>query len=286
MVIGSHTFDPGAGDSCDGGVSTVSRFNSSPLVQSVANLTMNGVNVGTSQYINGFRRAEFWSSIGGSSSYQNGLSFTTAAEVSVSTGSAGITYASGCNLLGIVSNSSLDSFLRTTLIPSLTSSGVISPTKFALFLLRNVVQSTSYPPSVSHCCVLGYHSAAGSPVQTYGVMEWDTTGDFGAGVADGAVASHEIAEWMDDPLGNNPTPAWGNVGQVSGCQGNLEVGDPLSGTLVAFTMNGKTYHMQELGFFSWYFNSQGTASLGAGGKFSSNGKFSGPSKACPPGGTY
>jgi hypothetical protein len=117
-------------------------------------------------------------------------------------------------------------------------------------------------------------------------MDWDITGDFGPTVADASVASHEIAEFMDDPLGTNPTPAWGNVGQVSGCQNNLEVGDPLTGTpLLSYMLSGKTYHVQELAFFSWYYNSNGTPSLGAGGKFSSNGTFGGPSKACSPGGT-
>jgi hypothetical protein len=51
------------------------------------------------------------------------------------------------------------------------------------------------------------------------------------------------------------------------------------------TMNGKEYQMQELAFFSWYFNEAGAPSVGAGGKFSSNGTFQGPAKACPPGGT-
>jgi len=91
---------------------------------------------------------------------------------------------------------------------------------------------------------------------------------------------------MDDPLAYNATPPWGNVGQVSGCQSNWEVGDPLSGILMPpITMNGKEYQMQELAFFSWYFNEDSAPSVGAGGKFSSNGTFQGPAKACPPGGT-
>ena len=48
---------------------------------------------------------------------------------------------------------------------------------------------------------------------------------------------------------------------------------------------GKVYHMQELGFFSWYFNKLGVVSPGAGGKLSSNGTFQRTSKACPPGST-
>jgi hypothetical protein len=90
---------------------------------------------------------------------------------------------------------------------------------------------------------------------------------------------------MNDPLGSNATPPWGGIGQVAAgsCQDNFEVGDPLTGTLFAIALNGYTYHMQELAFFSWFFNSPTTASLGAGGVFSSNGTFTGD---CPPGGTY
>ena len=286
VTIGTTVFDPSAANTCDGNISAVNRFNESPLVQ-VSPLTFNGTSVGTTQYVNGFMRAEFWNEIGGSAAYQNTLTFTTAAEQSVValSPSQGSLYSSGCTQLGIVSYSWFSSYLSGTLVPALTKSGVIGPTKFAIFLLKNVVQSTATPPSTSGCCILGFHGAIGSPVQTYGPMDWDTTGDF-SGTADGSVSSHEIAEWMNDPLGSNPTPAWGNIGQVSGCQNNFEVGDPLSGTLMpAITLSGKAYHMQELGFFSWYYNKLGIASLGTGGKFSGNGTFKGPSKACPPGGT-
>ena len=94
---------------------------------------------------------------------------------------------------------------------------------------------------------------------------------------------------MDDPYGNNPTPAWGGIGQVSGCQGNLENGDPLTGTMfpdVTMATNNYTYHLQELAFRSWFYNSHFKPSIGAGGKFSNNGTFAGPAKNCPPGGTF
>ncbi len=93
--------------------------------------------------------------------------------------------------------------------------------------------------------------------------------------------SHEVAEWMDDPLGGNATPAWGHVGQVSGCQGNLEVGDPLTGTVLpAVTMpNGYSYHLQELAFFSWFFRQ--SPSIGVNGWYSDNGHFtSGAGPVC------
>ncbi len=288
VSIGSTTFDPTAGDSCDANVPAVTRFHQSPLVNDVADLTMNGVDLGNVQFINGLRRAEFWTTIQSSAVYQNELNYSFADAFDLSAkvvSSHGTTAGSGCAQIGIVSTNWLDGVLQNTVIPALTKSGTVSPNAVVLFLLKNVVQSDSDPPSTSSCCILGYHSAIGTPVQTYGVMDWDTSGNF-SGVSDASIASHEIGEWMDDPLANNATPPWGGVGQVGDCQNNWEVGDPLSGTLMpAITMNGKSYEMQELGFYSWYFNKSTDPSVGAGGKFSSNGTFGGPAKVCPPGGT-
>ena len=98
--------------------------------------------------------------------------------------------------------------------------------------------------------------------------------------------SHEVAEWMDDPNTSNPVPPWGGEGQVPSpnCQANLEVGDPLTGTDVSpVTLGGFAYTLQELAFFSWFY---GGPSLGSGGNYSNNGKFTGFAIACPPGGTH
>jgi hypothetical protein len=118
----------------------------------------------------------------------------------------------------------------------------------------------------------------------YGIAEYDRGAVFGAGTKDVSVLAHEVLEWVNDPSTNNAVPLWGNIGQVSGCQNNLEVGDPLSGTLMPGVLmpNGVTYHAQELAFFSWFL---GTPFAGAGGKYSSNGTFGGDAKNCPPGGT-
>lgn len=287
VTIGSTTFDPTAPNSCDGNISALTRFQQSPLANDVPDLTMNGVDLGNVQFINGERRAEFWTTIQGSPAYQNELNYSFANPYSLTATQVdthGTTAGSGCAQLGILSNSWLDGILQSTVLPALTASSTVSPSAVVLFLLANVVQSDSDPPSTSSCCILGYHSAVGTPVQTYGTIDWDTSGNF-SGVSDASVSSHEIGEWMDDPLASNATPPWGNVGQVSGCQNNWEVGDPLSGTLMpAITMSGKAYQMQELGFFSWYFNKDGDPSVGAGGKFSSNGTFQAPAKVCPPGG--
>ena len=142
-----------------------------------------------------------------------------------------------------------------------------------------------YEGSVTNCCVLGFHDAFNSKgaVQTYSPFDYDTTKDFvnnnNIPLTDTYFAAHEINEWVNDPFGNNPTPAWGKVGQVSGCQNNLEVGDPLTGTnpINVKMSNGMTYELQELAFFSWFY---GPPSIGAGGKFSDNGTFTSAQGAC------
>jgi hypothetical protein len=282
ISIGTSTFDPTVGDSCNS-TSALAAFNASPLVVPTS-IGFNGVNI-TGQYVDAFRQAEFSTLVGGSS-YSNPITFTTAAPVTISSsvvGTNGTTYSSGCSLLGILSNSWFNKYLVRTLLPQLKSAGVVSPTSLVIFLVKNMVQSTSTPPSVNTCCILGYHGATGRPAQTYTPLDYDTTGLFGPAISDTSIAAHEIAEWQDNPLGTNPTPAWGGIGQVSSCQSNLEVGDPLTGTNMPL-VNG--YHLQELAFFSWYFNAQATPSLGTGGKFSGNGTFGGPSMVCPPGGTF
>jgi hypothetical protein len=168
-----------------------------------------------------------------------------------------------------------------------TLAGTVTPGTFPIFLTHNVVMSEG---SVGNCCILGYHSGytgTGGNLQIYSPFSLDTSGAFGGDVT---TLSHEMAEAVNDPTTNNGTPVWGNIGQVSGTQNNFEVGDPLSPggigspspITVSGAANGLTYHVQELTFFSWFF---GHKSLGAGGKYSSNGTFGGFMKLDPPGGT-
>jgi hypothetical protein len=159
----------------------------------------------------------------------------------------------------------------------------LNGSQFPLFVFYNAVMSQGYSSNLNDCCILGYHNALGSG-QTYGVTEFEGRNQtlFG-GVADVSTMSHEINEWTQDPLGTNPTPAWGNIGQVAGCQGNYEVGDPLSGKLLPLTVmsNGFSYHLQELAFYSWFY---GGPSLGVNGWYSDHGTFTKAASACPLGG--
>ena len=301
VTIGSTTFDPTVADSCiTPSMTPLAALQQSPLFQNVAfdggagpghAATMNGINVGTTIYPDAFRRAEFWSKVAGSN-YHIAFNVKTASPWTISAAEVqnlggGVVVSTVCADIGLLPTASFKNYIQNTVIPGIAG---ITPTTFALFLMKDVVTSSASPLSCRISCLIGYHSAFGSPVQTFAVTEYDTTQKFWnqSGNKNIAIIAHEIGEWLDDPLGTNATPAWGASGQVAGCQTNWEVGDPLTGTdFPAIIMpNGVNYDPQELTFWSWYYDAESTASIGAGNKFSSDRTFARPSKVCPPGGTF
>ncbi|HLW71505.1 MAG TPA: hypothetical protein VKS22_12885 [Candidatus Binataceae bacterium] len=257
----------------------------SPILTN-ASFTFGPTFVGDTQYIDAFQRGNFWNTnvVTTGNSYHTMLSPVTtlpAVTVNIPAGQ-GATYNAatmfgGCGNIGVMDNNTFDGILQNTVLPSLKSSGV-GPTTLPLFLVYNVVQGVAGDSiGPSNCCILGYHNAVGAAVQVYGISDFDTTTIFTGGgsiTSDTSVMAHEVGELTDDPLGTNPTPLWGNIGQVSGCQGNLENGDPLSGTVLppVTQSNGFAYNLQELAFFSWFYR-QTPPGLGVNGWFSNNGTF-------------
>jgi hypothetical protein len=278
ITIGSTVFDPTKPDNaCFAGKVPMTMYEQSPITNA-APFKMNGVNVGTTAYTDAFQRASFWTPVNkNGGTYHNDLKLKVLKPVKVDLGTNNSTIlTSTCGPLGGLNLSPFEALLENTIIPSLSKQGV-NPKTFVTFLMYNVVM---YEGSTSNCCVLGYHFGIGNPLQTYSPFEFDTTGAFGGEIFDTYVAAHEVDEWQDDPLGNNPVPAWGHIGQVSGCQNNLEVGDPLTGGGNPFQVkmsNGYTYHLQELAMYSWFY---GPPSIGTGKKFSDNGTFTSAQGAC------
>ena len=276
IKIGSTTFDPTAPDgACAGGKVPLALLKNSPMIQS-SKFVMNGVNVGTTQYSDAFERASFWKPIkANGGGYHNKLKAVTLKAVTIDATGHSAIETSTCGPLGGVDINWFEPELENTIIPSLKGQGV-NPTTFPTFMMYNVVM---YDSSPGNCCILGYHFVIGSPGQTYSPFEFDTTLAFGPTFTNTYIAAHEIDEWQDDPMVTNGTPAWGHTGQVTGCQNNLEVGDPLTGVDHPFsiTKGGFKYYLQELAMYSWFF---GGPSIGAGGKFSDNGTFTSAQGAC------
>jgi hypothetical protein len=282
----TRTFDPTATDStCSPNGKPLTLVQNSPVLQPV-NFTMpgsGGINVGTGQYIDEFQRANFWTNVSVTGdSYHTVLSPVSTAPAQIVTVPAisGLGYGanqfrgSPCTGLGVVTIDFWDPSLNGLNTPgeaqTILNNLGIGPTTFPIFVFYNVVIANVPSPFDSSCCILGYHNAQGNPVQTFSVADYETTRLFAPG-EDISAMSHEIGEWLDDPLVFNIVPLWGHIGQASGCQDNLEVGDPLTGTQFPSVLLGSmTYHPQELAFFSWFY---GAPSIGVDGVFSNNGTF-------------
>ena len=288
------TFDPTApDDTCMASPNDVpvKVFRQSPLFQT-ADFNFGGTDVGTTQATDAFQRASFWNTIDRNSYHVllaplNVLSPLTLNAKAPSNGTGGLALdlpnliPGICGRIGLVDINTIDGFV-TSQFAALSAHGV-KPSNFPIFMFYNTAFSIGDPTNLGNCCAAGYHNAVNvgtiaNPVaQTYSPLDFDMTGFFinnsNSSVLDIEIASHEVAEWMDDPLGFNPVPPWGNTGQVQGnCQTNLEVGDPLTGVEAPRIVmpNKFTYHLQEEAFFSWFF---GAPSIGVNHWFSNNGTF-------------
>jgi hypothetical protein len=229
-----------------------------------------------SQYVDAQIREEFWAWTnphGSSPGYHVFLNPSVPTTYSDSESSYPEVNPGTCGEVGEIDMGYFDSRIQATL------NGTYSSSSIPVFLVKNIVFTTN---SGATCCIYGWHSSfvdKNGNTQTYAIASWLTDGYLGS-TADLAPISHELAEWANDPFGNNPTPAWGHIGQQQNCQSNLEVGDPLSGT--TFTVSpsrpggGMTYHLQELAFAGWFYD----ANWGVHGWYSSKDTFKSGSTLC------
>lgn len=284
----SYIFDPTWGDpGCIGAGNTAFRLTQGSPLFNDAIFTVGGTTIGNTQYVDAFQRANFWSDVSasGGANYHTLLGVTPMPlqSVTVTSANSGSPNGTVLNVGAVCGTNTGNINVPDTLgvmninwwdpvAQSLITKLGINANTFVMFVLYNAVIAGGNPTNLNNCCILGYHNIHGA--QTYGVAEFEGRNQtVFSDVSDTASMSHEIAEWMNDPTGVNPTPAWGHTGQVTGCQGNLEVGDPLSGTLMPTVKmaNGFTYHLQEMAFFDWFYRI--TPSIGVHGWFSDNGTF-------------
>src|SRR4051794_26787938 len=210
--------DPAAPSSgCAGSGTPLDLILQSPLFQDF------DYGEGGRQFVEEIRRLEFWSYTGPGRlhpGYSVRLSVSSPASIHVTLPESYETKQARCGRLGYIDFEIWNATLLR-LMPQLRKLGVSTKT-FPIFLFLNVVIDVG-----DGLLAGGFHTWINSGgVQTYGVAMYDTSQSVPV-AQDVAVLSHEIAEWYDDPLVNNPTPPWGNIGQVDGCQANLEVADPL-----------------------------------------------------------
>jgi hypothetical protein len=159
------------------------------------------------------------------------------------------------------------------------------PRALTIFLTYNTLVFHEKP---ENCCLIGAHSAlhsvdlAGRDVaNTFVWATYNDAGLFDAPIQDVTALSHEIAEWLNDPLVNNAVPAW-SLSESEPCSSSLlEVGDPVASTdFPSFSvhLNGLDYHLQDVAFLSWF--ARHNPSSGLLGRYSFAGKLTRPSAEC------
>jgi hypothetical protein len=208
----------------------------SPIFNSSTTYVQGGTDVGTTQYIDAYQRANFWGTVKTDSNYHLLLGGPTVlAEQTLSPpsryGTTGTVFGFKAGLVDI---NWFDAQLQS-IISKFTQ---IQPNTFPIFLTYDVYLTES-----GQCCIGGYHSSEGSisNPQAYAHATYvDHPGDFAQDVS---ALSHEVGEWADDPLVVNTN------GNNTPC-GILEVGDPLEGEAnyggFPYTLNGFTYNLQDL----------------------------------------
>jgi len=236
-----YTFDPS--HVLSNGKTVTNNTIASPVFDSSTTYTQGGVDVGKTQYVDAFQRANFWSTVQSAQNYHLLLGTPTVlAEQTLNVPSSYGKIGSPFNghQAGLVDINYFDAQLQSII----SKFNQIQPNSFPIFLTYDVYLTES-----GQCCIGGYHSSEGSisNPQAYAHFTYiDHPGDFAQDVS---ALSHEAGEWADDPLtvnynGNN-TPC-----------GILEVGDPLENEAnygdYPYTVNGFTYHLQDLAFITYF----------------------------------
>jgi hypothetical protein len=228
------TFDPA--HVLSNGKTVTNNTVGSPIFNSSTTYVQGGVNVGATQYIDAFQRANFWGTVQSNPNYHLLLGGPTVlAEQTLSPPSFDGTVGSPFgHTAGLVDINWFDAQLQS-IISKFTQ---IQPNTFPVFLTYDV-----YLTQNGGCCIGGYHSVEGSisNPQAYAHATYvDHPGDFAQDVS---ALSHETGEWADDPLVVNTN------GNNTPC-GILEVGDPEEGDAnfggFPYTLNGFTYNLQDL----------------------------------------
>ncbi|HUJ46434.1 MAG TPA: hypothetical protein VLV55_04825 [Rhizomicrobium sp.] len=238
---GNMTFNPKK-DKYPDGVTVLARMKQSPVFTN-NQFTIAAQNIGNTQYIDAFQRANFWNvGVSGESSYHVLLHIVKVEKPLkiAPTSSQGkvITNPFGTIKVGTMNINAFDPILNSYI----SSHSDIKPDTLPLFITDNVFLTQG------GCCIGGYHSARGGPPggQTYSYTTMVT--ENGSFSEDIDALSHEVGEWQDDPFTNNHV----------NCNDNsiLEVGDPLEtfanyGTFT-LTEGGFTYHPQDLVFLAYF----------------------------------
>jgi hypothetical protein len=235
-----YTYDPS--HVLSNGKTVTNNTIASPVFDSSTTYTQGGVDVGKTQYVDAFQRANFWGTVQSASNYHLLLGTPTVlAEQTLTVPSRYGTVGSPFGYqVGEVDINYFDAQLQSII----SKFSQIQPNSFPIFVTYDV-----YLTQGGGCCIGGYHSSEGSINNPQAYAHFTYIDHPGTFAQDVSALSHEAGEWADDPLtvnynGNN-TPC-----------GILEVGDPLENEPnygdYPYTVNGFTYHLQDLAFLPYF----------------------------------
>lgn len=180
-----------------------------------------------------------------------------------------------------------------------TQMATIPTGQVPIFLTYNI---SEYPHgNPSGCCVWGWHNTYQHTKGIYDAFIYATYLDAGVANSDLLPLSHEVAEFVHDPFGNNNVQGfplswtfalpWAPPYSFTKCQTNLEVGDPVEDRLFAdpsemqlpLTNSTMKYNFQNVVTASWLM--QASPSFSVNGwytlKGAVDGEFAGPAPKCP-----
>jgi len=251
-----NVLDPTKTVQCNGTSTALELTEQSPLFANTVDYKQGGTDVGTTQYLDAFQRAEFWNFVGKSAANYHVLLDTpivTATQTLTVPANKGSTVKGSCGIYGKVDMTWFDGQLRT-ILTNLGSE--ITTATLAYALTYDVVDTNP-----TGCCVLGYHSANLGVV--YGTGTYNDENAFGTDL-DVVPTSHELGEIFNDPFILNYVPDWqSSIAPQYGCSNLLEVGDPVVGINEAITVPGisQQFHVQDLVFQPWFANAATSSSV-------------------------
>jgi len=243
-------FSPG--HKLSNGLTVVQNTINSPIFQNMDFKSPGGTDLGTTQYEDAFQRGNFWTQVSKAPGYHVLLGKPTVLATQTLTVPAadgfvgkefGIT-------VGTADINWFDGQLQT-IIGKFTQ---IHPNTLPIFITYDAYLTSA------GCCIGGYHSSMGSTAAPQAYAHFTYIDHAGIFAQDVSALSHEVGEWLDDPLVVN------TQGNKVPC-GILEVGDPEEGFAnfgaFPYTLNGFTYNLQDLTYLE-YFGAPKTTSVDGG----------------------
>jgi hypothetical protein len=245
IVVGSDTFDPTA--AINGGKSAIAQTIAGPLF-TASQWTQGGTNLGNTQYEDAYTKGSLWQKAKNAANFHDLVTANPTIEPTVTITcsspqcTTGINEFGGGQTIAYVALPLIDAAVQTAI-----AADGITANELPIAITYNEYMTSG------GCCIGGYHSAyGGTGSQTYSVATYMTTNNTLVFSEDDGALSHEMGEWYEDPWINN-----------FACGGYMEVGDPLETEpnygLYNIPLGGYTYHLQDLVFYPYFFQTPSQA---------------------------